>query len=150
MVPTARPLVPASCLTFEQNIYSRSVKNSSPSSPTAKIEKSDIRAPNGALLEILVALSDGDSIAADVLSVMDAWAGGAALPLGSFYRHLERGVGEGWIEITDCSPSSGRGRPARRYRLTREGRQAASSALGRMERLTEFARATGFLPEEAQ
>ncbi len=107
-------------------------------------------APARPLLEILVALAEGDASAAEVLDTLEGWPGGRALPLGSFYRHLERGVRQEWIAIVERSPGRerGQGRPSRRYRLTETGRQAATAAVGRIERLTALARTAGFVREE--
>jgi DNA-binding PadR family transcriptional regulator len=81
-----------------------------------------------ALFQILSILRPTPSDASSVLARLDELTEGKAPSLPAFYRHLRRGMEEGWIEVEGTEqPDEGPGRPAQRYRITGEGEVALTA-----------------------
>lgn len=59
--------------------------------------------------------------------------------LPAFYRHLRRGMEEGWIAIEGTDQPEGPGRPRQVYRLTESGLAALTEHAREMEVFTTLA-----------
>ncbi|NKB88322.1 MAG: hypothetical protein GKS06_08890 [Acidobacteria bacterium] len=86
---------------------------------------------------ILVALADGGHTAAVIHDALEE-SSGAATPVATFYRRLHALVDSGWIVARE-DPSSGRGRPGKRFELTDDGIEAMRAEALRLQRLTRTA-----------
>lgn len=89
------------------------------------------------LFRILITLKDGALDAEGVLAGLRNLD--KAPSLASFYRSLNKAVDAGYVRILDASEPSGRGRPRKRYRITRSGKAYLESEARRMERLARLA-----------
>ena len=73
------------------------------------------------------------------------------VPVATFYRHLQRAVDLGWVEMTEAAAERSRpGRPQRLYRITDRGARVLRSGLGQHRRRVALAGALGLLPESGR
>jgi DNA-binding PadR family transcriptional regulator len=78
-----------------------------------------------ALFQILALLRDAPSDAASLLGGIEALTPKRGPSMPAFYRHLRRGIEEGWVGIDGTDPrDDGPGRPSQIYRLTPHGESA--------------------------
>ena len=96
---------------------------------------------NIAVFQILISLRQGASQASEILDAIRAMDETATGPsLASFYRHLKRGLDEGWIEsVGEETGAKSPGRPSQRYRLTDSGLGAVRSEAARLRALAALA-----------
>ena len=74
----------------------------------------------------------------DAIRAMDETATGPSL--ASFYRHLKRGLDEGWIEsVGEETGAKSPGRPSQRFRVTDSGLWAVRSEAARLRALAALA-----------
>ncbi len=96
---------------------------------------------NIAVFQILVSLRQGATQASEILDAirtMDEAAPGPSL--ASFYRHLKRGLDEGWIELVgEETGVKSPGRPSQRYGLTDSGLESVRSEAARLRDLAALA-----------
>ena len=102
-----------------------------------------------ASLHILVAVADrerhGYAIMQDVAARTD---GAVRLGPATLYGSIKRLLSDGLIEELDERPDADNGDVRRRYyRITPQGRRAATEETGRLAKLVRQARATGLVPK---
>lgn len=93
------------------------------------------------LFQILALLKDQPADAVTVLAGLERLLSRTDVPsLPAFYRHLRRGMENGWIDVDgrDIDPE-GRGRPARLYRLTAQGKAALRQRAHELDAFTTLA-----------
>ncbi|MEM9555423.1 MAG: hypothetical protein AAGC60_14300 [Acidobacteriota bacterium] len=109
------------------------------------------RAPSGLALDLLLLLFErprGSSDLSDAVGVLR----GQPVALATFYRHLQRAVDQGWVELEE-PPSSAPpspGRPGRLYRLSGGGERLLRSGVERQRRRLARAEALGLLAGESR
>jgi DNA-binding PadR family transcriptional regulator len=119
----------------------------SPSTSTPR----DLLTP--ATLHVLISLAEGDRHGYGIkLDVEERTRGELSLGPGTLYEAIHRMEGLGFIEVSPRPKSkrtegSGRGRPRKYYRLTREGRRQLEDELVRLRDLVQYARAHRLLPD---
>lgn len=93
------------------------------------------------LFQVLALLRRAPADASAVLAGLEARLPARDVPsLPAFYRHLRRGMENGWIEVEGTDPGDeGPGRPARVYRLTRRGRAAVRERALELDAFTSLA-----------
>lgn len=92
------------------------------------------------LFQILAVLREGPAEASDLLGRLRAVTPEDVPSLPAFYRHIRRGMEEGWIEVEGTDGSDeGPGRPARIYRLTPAGVAAVRGRALELDAITSLA-----------
>lgn len=95
------------------------------------------------LFQILAVLRSGPADSAGVLAELRRLAESADVPsIPGFYRHLRKGMDEGWLEIVEGEPADegrGRGRPRRVYALTPAGSRALKERARGLSSFTRLA-----------
>lgn len=92
------------------------------------------------LFQILAVLRERPSDASTLLDRLGSLTPDDVPSLPAFYRHIRRGMEEGWIEVEGTEgPDDGPGRPARTYRLTPEGRAAVRERAVELDAITALA-----------
>ena len=93
------------------------------------------------LFQILALLREEPADASTVLEGLGRLLPDRDVPsLPAFYRHLRRAMESGWVEVEGTDPDDdGPGRPARVYRLTREGAEALRERARELEAFTSLA-----------
>jgi DNA-binding PadR family transcriptional regulator len=76
------------------------------------------------LFEVLALLRHRPADASALMARLDTLTAGKAASLPAFYRHLRRGMEEGWIEVDGGDQPGGPGRPPQIYRITAAGEAA--------------------------
>lgn len=77
------------------------------------------------LFHILALLRPAPSDAASLLESLGKLGGGRGPSVPAFYRHVKRGIDEGWVEIDGTEArEDGPGRPSQIYRITPLGLKA--------------------------
>ena len=94
-----------------------------------------------AILELLSALIEGPSSAADILGQVEKLRPEGKKPsVASFYRNLNTVVSGGMVDISDGETASGnRGRPAQLYTITDHGVQEMRQEALRLRDLADMA-----------
>ncbi len=92
------------------------------------------------LFQILAVLRDGPLDAGVALERLSRLAPAREVPsVPSFYRHLRRGLEEGWITVQGTTDDEGPGRPAQSYALTPDGLTALQDRSRELEAFTRLA-----------
>ena len=95
---------------------------------------------------VLLALADGERHGYGIIKELEQRLGAAAAPsTGALYLALQRMETEGLVE--EAPSQAGADARRRYYRLTREGRAAASAESRRLASLLELAREKRLLPQ---
>lgn len=100
------------------------------------------------LLDVLLVLFEaprGSGDLADAVGLLQ----GRDVPLATFYRRLQRAVGDGWVTFQEPSEDlpAGPGRPERVYRLTEAGETMLRQGMETQRRRVARATAAGLLME---
>lgn len=94
------------------------------------------------LFQILAVLSEyGPTDASSVIERMEEVVPAREVPsIPAFYRHLKRAMESGWVDVegTEEVEDERGGRPARRFRLTQEGRAAVRERALEIESVTSW------------
>jgi DNA-binding PadR family transcriptional regulator len=104
-----------------------------------------------ATFHILLAVADSDRHGYGIIQDVAVRTGGELkLSAGTLYRSIQRMLEQGLIVETADRPEPELDDERRRYyRITAFGREVARAEAGRMAKMVEFARASGFAPGRA-
>lgn len=92
------------------------------------------------LFQIMAVLRHGSAEAGAVIERLGELAPPSEVPsVPSFYRHLRRGMEEGWIRVEGAADPDQPGRPAQAYGLTPEGEAALHERSRELEVFTRLA-----------
>lgn len=109
---------------------------------------SNVRPPTPAMLQILVALSDGPKHGYGIMLEVEDLTGKNTLGPGTLYRSIARLLDSGLIRETGSPPNDPDDDERRRYyRLTPSGKAIATEEVARLEKLVKVARRNGLVPE---
>jgi DNA-binding PadR family transcriptional regulator len=99
------------------------------------------------VFQILLSLADRDLHGyAIVADIRDRTGGALSLTASTLYAALKRLLDDRWIEEIDAPADERAGPPRRCYRLTPAGRAAGRAEAGRLDALSDQARAKRWLP----
>ncbi|MEM7350088.1 MAG: hypothetical protein AAF657_04725 [Acidobacteriota bacterium] len=108
--------------------------------------------PSELLLDLLLVLFEGARGSGELAEAVGLLRR-RDVPVATFYRHLQRAVDLGWVEMTTTEASvqrSGPGRPERLYRITEQGGQVLRAGMEQQRRRVARAGALGLLTEEGR
>jgi DNA-binding PadR family transcriptional regulator len=92
------------------------------------------------LFRVLAVLRVGSGDTGEILDRLRAIGSDATPSLPAFYRHLRRGMEEGWISIDGLDQGGeGPGRPRQIYALPRAGEESMRAEARRLEAFTSLA-----------
>jgi DNA-binding PadR family transcriptional regulator len=89
--------------------------------------------------QILLSLKDEARDAEGIVGRMRELGETDEPPIASFYRGLKKALEAGHLEILETADAGKRGRPPKRYRITRAGRASLETEARRLGRLARFA-----------
>jgi DNA-binding PadR family transcriptional regulator len=91
------------------------------------------------LFLILAVLRERAADSATLLAELRRRAPSEAPSIPALYRHVRRGLDEGWLDVVDAEHSEGPGRPSRLYELTAAGRDALRARAGELATFSSLA-----------
>lgn len=96
------------------------------------------------LFQLLSVLQQESADASALLEGLRSLSSGSGPSLPAFYRHIRRGMENGWIEVVGTDqPQDGPGRPRQVYRITRTGNVALRKHARELEVFTALALGKG-------
>ena len=99
------------------------------------------------VLQILLALAEGDSHGYGLISVLEQRSGGRIrLDTGPLYRHLKRLIDDRLVETVKPDPRADDPRRGASYRLTPLGRRVVEAESRRLDQVVSLTRELGLLP----
>lgn len=92
------------------------------------------------LFQVLSILQQAAADASALLERLRSLTSGSGPSLPAFYRHIRRGMENGWIEVAGTDrPEDGPGRPRQVYRITQTGTAALRRHARELEVFTTLA-----------
>ncbi len=100
------------------------------------------------LLDVLLVLFEAPHGSGDLADAVGHLRG-RDVPLATFYRRLQRAVGDGWVTFEEPPEDrvAGPGRPERVYRLTDAGKKVLREGMETQQKRVTRATAAGLLME---